>query len=123
MVPQEEAMLAGMSVHFNGVTQVRGPNYVAQQGLFVVRDGDSMFELRPEKRRYLAGGAMWDFEVSMEFVFENLMHGGEGGTEPHRPTSKENILNTGIDCPEIRRGEAHSLFFRDFEWPVSLAAD
>ncbi|MDG2277725.1 MAG: heme lyase CcmF/NrfE family subunit [Pseudomonadales bacterium] len=58
MVPQEEAMLAGMSVHFNGVTQVRGPNYVAQQGLFVVRDGDSTFELRPEKRRYLAGGAI-----------------------------------------------------------------
>ncbi|NKB97273.1 MAG: heme lyase CcmF/NrfE family subunit [Pseudomonadales bacterium] len=58
MAPQEQTTLGEMTIHFNGVTQVQGPNYVAQQGIFVVRDGDNTFELRPEKRRYLAGGAI-----------------------------------------------------------------
>lgn len=56
MQPQDVRQLGSADVRFLGVTQVQGPNYVAQQGIFVVSDGDGEFELRPEKRRYLAGG-------------------------------------------------------------------
>ena len=38
------------------MSAVNGPNYRAQQGTFVVANGDSTFSLRPEKRQYLAGG-------------------------------------------------------------------
>ena len=59
MVPQSQAELSGYEVTFLGVSEVRGPNYVAQQGLFLVQsDGQLVAELRPEKRRYLAGGSI-----------------------------------------------------------------
>jgi len=59
MVPQQVAQLGETQVRFLGVREVKGPNYVAQQGIFVLSeeaDGSGSFELRPEKRRYLAGG-------------------------------------------------------------------
>jgi cytochrome c-type biogenesis protein CcmF len=57
MAPQEVEALGSAEVRFLGVREVEGPNYVAQQGVFLVTEasGDT-FELRPEKRRYLAGG-------------------------------------------------------------------
>ena len=58
MAPGEEAALGDLTVVFNGTRQVKGPNYLAEQGVFLIREGDSTFELRPEKRRYLAGGAI-----------------------------------------------------------------
>jgi len=56
MMPQDTAELAGMRVTFLGVKPVDGPNYRAQQGVFLVNDGGSDFSLRSEKRQYLAGG-------------------------------------------------------------------
>ena len=56
MVPQDQVELDDMIVTFLGVSAVNGPNYRAQQGTFVVANGDSTFSLRPEKRQYLAGG-------------------------------------------------------------------
>ena len=57
MAPDEVSQLGTAEVRFLGVREVEGPNYIAQQGVFVVTpDGGSAFELRPEKRRYLAGG-------------------------------------------------------------------
>ena len=56
MLPQDTIELAGMKVTFLGVKAVEGPNYLAQQGVFVVSNGDTDFSLRPEKRRYLSGG-------------------------------------------------------------------
>jgi len=57
MAPQDQAMLGGLEVTFLGAVETRGPNYVAEQGVFLVEGGLSgQFELRPEKRRYLAGG-------------------------------------------------------------------
>lgn len=56
MEPQDRAELGGMQVNFLGVAVVDGPNYKAQQGVFVVTDGATDFTLRPEKRQYLAGG-------------------------------------------------------------------
>ena len=56
MLPQDTVELAGMEVTFLGVKAVDGPNYRAQQGVFVVSHGSGNFSLRPEKRRYLSGG-------------------------------------------------------------------
>lgn len=58
MAAGETSDMGHLSVTFNGIKQVEGPNYIAQQGMFIVRDGDATIELRPEKRRYLAGGAI-----------------------------------------------------------------
>ncbi len=44
-------------VVFDGVRDVRGPNYLASEGtLRVFRGDDVLIELHPQKRRYLAGG-------------------------------------------------------------------
>ena len=52
-------MLGDAEVRFRGVHRVDGPNYEAQQGVFEITQADGRsFELRPEKRRYLAGGSM-----------------------------------------------------------------
>ena len=56
MLPQDRIELAGMEVTFLGVKAVDGPNYRAQQGVFLVNNGSGGFSLRPEKRRYLSGG-------------------------------------------------------------------
>jgi cytochrome c-type biogenesis protein CcmF len=60
MAPQDQYQLGEFQVTFLGVGQVQGPNYVADRGHFVVRDdnGNQLFELYPEKRRYLAGGSI-----------------------------------------------------------------
>jgi len=55
MRPGELVEIAGRTVTFNGVRRVQGPNYVAQRGLFTVRNGDDMvIRLTPEKRSYPA---------------------------------------------------------------------
>jgi len=56
MLPQDAVDLAGMRVTFLGVKPVDGPNYVAQQGVFLLNDGGASFSVRSEKRQYLAGG-------------------------------------------------------------------
>ncbi len=55
MRPGETIEIAGRSITFDGVENVRGPNYVAQRGTFTVRDGDEVIvRLTPEKRSYPA---------------------------------------------------------------------
>ncbi len=50
--------LAGYEFVFRGAREVDGPNYRAQQGrLSVLRDGEPVTELRPEKRVYLVQDA------------------------------------------------------------------
>ena len=58
MSPQSGVELAGQQVTFTGVIDVLGPNYSAQQGIFILTeaDGSNAYELRPEKRQYFAGG-------------------------------------------------------------------
>jgi cytochrome c-type biogenesis protein CcmF len=56
MAPQGSVMLAGQRVTFLGVVEVQGPNYSAQQGVFLVEpESTGSYELRAEKRRYFAG--------------------------------------------------------------------
>ncbi|WP_317929254.1 heme lyase CcmF/NrfE family subunit [Halioxenophilus sp. WMMB6] len=57
MTPGVAVEVGGKQYLFNGVKQVRGPNYLAQQGNISVFDGDKQIaELQPEKRNYLSGG-------------------------------------------------------------------
>ncbi|GLS27477.1 heme lyase CcmF/NrfE family subunit [Marinibactrum halimedae] len=49
--------VGGLTYHFDGVEQIRGPNYVADRGTIRVMNGDSLQStLFPEKRRYFSGG-------------------------------------------------------------------
>ena len=58
MAPGDVRTMGTTTFRFVGVSEVRGPNYVAQQGRFEIDDDGSNFVLLPEKRRYLAGGAV-----------------------------------------------------------------
>lgn len=49
--------VGGYVVLFNGVTSVKGPNYMAAEGHFIVtKDGRKVTELHPQKRNYNASG-------------------------------------------------------------------
>jgi len=57
MEPGDTAEMAGYTIRFEGVKQVRGPNYRSSTGDFVVsREGNTVTTLRPEKRFYASGG-------------------------------------------------------------------
>jgi cytochrome c-type biogenesis protein CcmF len=54
MAPGETATLGGYSFRFDGVREVRGPNYAAARAAIAVqRDGATVALLEPEKRIYL----------------------------------------------------------------------
>ncbi len=53
----ETISIAGYDFTLRNVDDVRGPNYVAQRGVFTVRqDGEILTTLAPERRRYLVQG-------------------------------------------------------------------
>ncbi|MFS8138755.1 MAG: heme lyase CcmF/NrfE family subunit, partial [Thermomonas sp.] len=55
--PGESVTLGQKSFRFEGVDEVRGPNYTSERGhVQVLRDGKPWVMLNPEKRRYVAGG-------------------------------------------------------------------
>lgn len=67
MQPGEKLVVSGYQFQFVGVTEERGPNYIAQRGKVLVQPAPTgevvqgastseEFTLLPEKRRYLAGG-------------------------------------------------------------------
>jgi len=54
MSQDESAVVEGYTVKFNGVTQVKGPNYSADQGqIEVYKEGEFVSLLQPERRTYL----------------------------------------------------------------------
>jgi cytochrome c-type biogenesis protein CcmF len=56
--PGERAQVAGYTLVFEGVREVRGPNYVAERGIFrAERDGKHVTVLYPEKRHYPVEGS------------------------------------------------------------------
>ncbi|MEQ8915338.1 MAG: heme lyase CcmF/NrfE family subunit [Roseovarius sp.] len=55
--PGTTVEIAGFEVIFDGVEQLRGPNYIAQQGqLRVLKDGSEIATLHPERRSYPVAG-------------------------------------------------------------------
>ena len=55
MVPGSSVAVGRHALRFEGVSSVSGPNYEAERGHFVLlRDGEAVGVLQPEKRRYLS---------------------------------------------------------------------
>jgi cytochrome c-type biogenesis protein CcmF len=55
LAPGESVEVGDYAFRFDGVRNVRGPNYVAQEGTVTVfEDGEFLEVLRPQKRRYTA---------------------------------------------------------------------
>jgi len=55
--PNETRTIGGLDFRFGGVERAQGPNFVAEQGkLEVLRDGNIVATLRPQKRQYSGGG-------------------------------------------------------------------
>ena len=53
MEPGDSFDLAGYTFQFEGTRGLRGPNFVADEGIFVVtREGEAVTTLHPQKRRY-----------------------------------------------------------------------
>jgi cytochrome c-type biogenesis protein CcmF len=52
----ESTVLGHLTLTLESIEQVRGPNYLAQQATIRVDGDGAPYLLRPEKRRYLAGG-------------------------------------------------------------------
>ena len=79
LMPGERITLGRYDFLFEGVTNVRGPNYLAQRGQVAVdRDGERILVLHPEKRRYLAGGAaMTEADIDAGFLRDIYVALGE----------------------------------------------
>jgi len=58
MAPGESVEVGSYSVRFVGVSRVSGPNYLADQGEFVMLEDGRRYTLRPEKRSYMARQSM-----------------------------------------------------------------
>jgi len=59
MVPGDSFELAGYNFVFEGTRGLRGPNYMADEGEFIVyKSGDRVTSLFPQKRRYPNGQVM-----------------------------------------------------------------
>jgi cytochrome c-type biogenesis protein CcmF len=70
---------SGYRFQFNGVQAVPGPNYLAQQGEFVVfKDERQVTVLRPEKRSYFSGGMpMTEAAINAGFLRDLYVSLGE----------------------------------------------
>jgi cytochrome c-type biogenesis protein CcmF len=69
MVPGKVVEQGGYSFHFDGVSKIKGPNYLAEEGnIRIFEDGELFSELKPQKRRYLAGGqVMTEADIDVSF--------------------------------------------------------
>jgi cytochrome c-type biogenesis protein CcmF len=58
MASGERMSLDGVAFEFLGISNVKGPNYVAQRGTFGVTENGDTFVMQPEKRSYRSNGSM-----------------------------------------------------------------
>jgi cytochrome c-type biogenesis protein CcmF len=56
MSPGDSVAISDVTFTFEGVRQVPGPNYRADEGVFNVLEGDQTYRMLPQKRVYFAGG-------------------------------------------------------------------
>ncbi|MEO6173121.1 MAG: cytochrome c-type biogenesis CcmF C-terminal domain-containing protein, partial [Arenimonas sp.] len=55
--PDSHFELRGYDFHFEGVTKIEGPNYIADRGTIVIKHNEKIVAtLFPEKRMYASGG-------------------------------------------------------------------
>ncbi len=58
MAPGETLSLPGITVKLDSAYKVDGPNYVADEALFRITLGSESFDMKPQKRRYVASGTV-----------------------------------------------------------------
>jgi cytochrome c-type biogenesis protein CcmF len=59
MAPGDSEQIGGYTFTLEAMDRVRGPNYLADEArIRIQRDADEIAVLRPQKRRYLAGGSI-----------------------------------------------------------------
>ncbi|MBA2490696.1 MAG: heme lyase CcmF/NrfE family subunit [Gammaproteobacteria bacterium] len=83
MAPGESTTLSGYEFTFQGVSEVAGPNYVAERGLVeVARDGEVVAILHPEKRVYrVQTNPMTDAAIDSTFTRDLYVALGEPTTD------------------------------------------
>jgi cytochrome c-type biogenesis protein CcmF len=70
--------LGNLTIRFDGMRNVQGPNYVAQEGVFLVTEGRREYYLRPQKRQYLASNSvMTEAAISPGFTRDVYVSLGE----------------------------------------------
>ena len=79
MAPGETVSVAGFEFRFNGVKEVKGPNYVALTGDFdLSKDGRQVRKMFPEKRTYASSGMpMTEAAIDAGFVRDLYVSLGE----------------------------------------------
>jgi cytochrome c-type biogenesis protein CcmF len=79
MAPGDTIQVRGYDITFSRLDHYEGPNYVSDQGVFTVaRDGTPVIELKPAKRRYLAGGdLMTEADIDAGFTRDLYVSMGE----------------------------------------------
>jgi cytochrome c-type biogenesis protein CcmF len=79
MEPGDIHEMGGYSFEFTGISVVRGPNYMADEGEFiVVRDNQEITRLYPQKRQYAQGGnVMTEAAIDAGFIRDLYVSLGE----------------------------------------------
>ncbi len=79
MGPGDTVSVAGYEFRFNGVHEVKGPNYTALAGDFdLVRDGRTLRKMLPEKRNYVSSAMpMTEAAIDAGFVRDLYVSLGE----------------------------------------------
>jgi cytochrome c-type biogenesis protein CcmF len=78
MSPGQTHAVGDITVRFEGVGPREGPNFVSDQGIFVVTERGREIVLRPEKRRYVASGdIMTEAAISPGFTRDIYISLGE----------------------------------------------
>jgi len=71
--PGAEIAIAGFDLTFEGVQQIRGPNYIADRGVLTVRrNGDFVTVLYPERRGYLVAQSQTTESAIRSTIVGNL---------------------------------------------------
>lgn len=79
MVSGDKVTVAGYEFEFKGTQKVQGPNYTADRGQIIVRDGDSIIAtLHPEKRHYsVKNDVMTEADIDQGFFRDLFVALGE----------------------------------------------
>ncbi|MGV8923901.1 MAG: heme lyase CcmF/NrfE family subunit, partial [Thermomonas sp.] len=77
--PGESVTMGKQEFRFDGVDELRGPNYTSERGhVQVLRGGKPVILLHPEKRRYVAGGqVMTEAGIARSFTGDDYVALGE----------------------------------------------
>jgi cytochrome c-type biogenesis protein CcmF len=124
MAPGDRAQVGAYDVRFYGTDNVEGPNYVADRGrVEVLRAGESITTLFPEKRRYLASQSiMTEADIQVRWLGDIYVALGEpleNGAWAVRVHVKPLVRFIWIGGILIALGGVLSIFDRRYRAPIA----